>query len=89
MWEVETSALMRRVHSIPSTSGNMSYLSTPVVEVADTVGAGDSFSATFASSIIKGLSVGEAHRRAVEVSAYVCTQHGATPVLPERFTKDF
>lgn len=71
------------------TSGNMSYLSTPVVEVADTVGAGDSFSATFASSIIKGLSVGEAHRRAVEVSAFVCTQHGATPVLPDRFTKDF
>lgn len=71
------------------TTGNMSYLSTPVVEVADTVGAGDSFTATFTSSIIKGLSVAEAHSRAVNVSAYVCTQHGATPVLPERFTQGF
>lgn len=68
------------------TSGNMSYLATPQVEVADTVGAGDSFTATFTSSIIKGLPVAEAHRRAVEVSAFVCTQHGAMPVLPERFT---
>lgn len=70
------------------TSGNMSYLSTPQVEVADTVGAGDSFTATFTSSIIKGLGVAEAHRRAVNVSAFVCTQHGATPVLPKEFTED-
>lgn len=69
------------------TSGNMSYLATPQVEVADTVGAGDSFTATFTSSIIKGLPVAESHRRAVEVSAFVCTQHGAMPVLPEKFTK--
>ncbi|MGN1266269.1 MAG: carbohydrate kinase [Muribaculaceae bacterium] len=69
------------------TSGNMSYLATPQVEVADTVGAGDSFTAAFTSSIIKGLPVAEAHRRAVEVSAFVCTQHGAMPVLPEKFTK--
>lgn len=69
------------------TSGNMSYLATPQVEVADAVGAGDSFTATFTSSIIKGLPVAEAHRRAVEVSAFVCTQHGAMPVLPEKFTK--
>ena len=69
------------------TSGNMSYLATPQVEVADTVGAGDSFTATFTSSIIKGLPVAEAHRRAVEVSAFVCTQHSALPVLPENFSK--
>ena len=69
------------------TSGNMSYLATPQVEVADTVGAGDSFTATFTSSIIKGLPVAEAHRRAVDVSAFVCTQHGAMPVLPEKFTR--
>ena len=71
------------------TSGNMSYLSTPMVEVADTVGAGDSFTATFTSSIIKGQTVAESHRRAVEVSAFVCTQHGATPILPKKFTEGF
>lgn len=64
------------------TSGNMSFLTTPRVEVADTVGAGDSFTAAFTSSILKGLPVAEAHRKAVEVSAFVCTQNGAMPTLP-------
>ena len=64
-------------------AGEESYMDTPKVEVADTVGAGDSFTATFIASILKGKSIAEAHRRAVEVSAYVCTQNGAMPVLPE------
>lgn len=66
------------------TPGNVSFQPTPKVEVADTVGAGDSFTATFISSVIKGLPVEEAHRKAVEVSAYVCTQNGAMPLLPSR-----
>ena len=69
------------------TPGNVSFQATPTVEVADTVGAGDSFTAAFIASILKGESVTEAHRRAVEVSAYVCTQNGAMPKLPERLTK--
>ena len=69
------------------TPGNVSFQPTPIVKVADTVGAGDSFTAAFIASILKGESVTEAHRRAVEVSAYVCTQNGAMPKLPERFTK--
>ena len=56
---------------------------TPKVVVADTVGAGDSFTGSFIASILKGKSIPEAHKRAVEVSAYVCTQNGAMPVLPE------
>ncbi len=67
------------------TPGNVSFQPTPKVEVADTVGAGDSFTASFISSIIKGLPVEEAHKKAVQVSAYVCTQNGAMPVLPEEF----
>ncbi|MDE6040832.1 MAG: carbohydrate kinase [Muribaculaceae bacterium] len=69
------------------TPGNVSFRPTPVVEVADTVGAGDSFTAAFIASILKGLSVPEAHERAVETSAFVCTQNGAMPVLPEALTK--
>ena len=65
------------------TPGNVSFLPTPKVEVADTVGAGDSFTAAFIASILKGKSVPEAHRKAVETSAYVCTQPGAMPVLPK------
>lgn len=60
-----------------------SFQETPKVEVADTVGAGDSFTAAFASAILAGMPIPEAHKLAVEVSAYVCTQHGATPQLPQ------
>lgn len=64
--------------------GVKSYQPTPKVEVADTVGAGDSFTGSFAAAILAGMPVGEAHKLAVEVSAYVCTQPGAMPQLPER-----
>ncbi|BEG63137.1 carbohydrate kinase family protein [Coprobacter fastidiosus] len=64
------------------TRENVSFVNTPKIEVADTVGAGDSFTATFISSILKGKSIREAHELAVEVSAYVCTQNGAMPELP-------
>ena len=65
------------------TPGNVSFVETPKVEVADTVGAGDSFTASFVSAILKGKSVPEAHKLAVDVSGFVCTQNGAMPVLPD------
>ena len=69
------------------TPGNVSFQPTPKVDVADTVGAGDSFTATFLACTLKGMPVAEAHRRAVEVSAYVCTQAGAMPTLPAELTE--
>ena len=69
------------------TPGEVSFQETPKVEVADTVGAGDSFTGTFCASILKGKSVKEAHKLAVEVSAYVCTQRGAMPQVPAEYTK--
>ncbi|MDE6273240.1 MAG: carbohydrate kinase [Muribaculaceae bacterium] len=69
------------------TPGNVSFQPTPKVEVADTVGAGDSFTAAFISSILKGKDVKEAHRLAVETSAFVCTQQGAMPILPSEITE--
>ncbi|MCH5224908.1 MAG: carbohydrate kinase [Muribaculaceae bacterium] len=68
------------------TPGNVSFLPTPKVDVQDTVGAGDSFTAAFIASILKGLSVPEAHHKAVETSAFVCTQKGAMPILPKSIT---
>ncbi len=68
------------------TPGNVSFQPTPKVEVADTVGAGDSFTAAFIASILKGKSVAEAHARAVQTSAFVCTKKGAMPILPEELT---
>lgn len=70
------------------TPTEMSFQETPKVEVADTVGAGDSFTGSFCAAILNGLSVKEAHNKAVHVSAFVCTQNGAMPKLPEEFTKN-
>lgn len=66
-----------------SSGDAVSFLETPKVEVADTVGAGDSFTAAFTAALLRGKPVSEAHRLAVDVSAYVCTCEGAMPVLPE------
>ena len=60
-----------------------SYQKTPIVEVADTVGAGDSFTGTFTAAILAGKCIAEAHSLAVEASAYVCTKNGAMPTLPK------
>ena len=69
------------------TPGSVSFQPTPKVEVADTVGAGDSFTAAFIASILKGKTVPEAHSLAVQTSAYVCTKNGAMPVLPAELTE--
>ena len=69
------------------TPGHVSYQPTPKVEVADTVGAGDSFTAAFIASILKGKSVAEAHTLAVQTSAFVCTKNGAMPILPAELTE--
>ena len=68
------------------TPGEISFVEPPKVEVADTVGAGDSFTAAFVAAILKGKSVADAHHLAVKVSAYVCTCNGAMPKLPEELT---
>lgn len=65
------------------TEDDESYVATPKVKVADTVGAGDSFTATFVAQTLLGKPIREAHKKAVAVSAFVCTQNGAMPVLPE------
>ncbi len=64
------------------TPDSVSFLPTPKVEVADTVGAGDSFTAAFIASLLKGKSVAEAHAKAVQTSAFVCSRKGAMPILP-------
>lgn len=69
------------------TPGKVEFQSTPHVLVEDTVGAGDSFTAAFIASILKGKSVTEAHTSAVRTSAYVCTQKGAMPTLTPELIK--
>jgi fructokinase len=57
--------------------------------VADTVGAGDSFTAALALGLLVGWSLEQVNRRANELAAYVCSQRGATPELPERLRAPF
>ena len=64
--------------------GLTSFQDTPKVEVADTVGAGDSFTGSFCACILNGKPVQEAHKTAVQVSAFVCTQNGAMPVILDK-----
>lgn len=66
--------------------GIVSRRDTPVVEVADTVGAGDSFTAAFAAILLRTGNVALAHKAAVATSAHVVTQHGAMPLLPPYLT---
>ena len=74
---------VRGSYVFSSIGRDVSFIGTPKVVVADTVGAGDSFTAAFTSALIRGLPIPDAHRLAVNVSAYVCTCQGAMPPLPE------
>ena len=64
--------------------GETSRIQTPKVEVADTVGAGDAFSGTFAINRLLGATLVQAHRAAVNTAAFVCTRQGAWPEYPDR-----
>ena len=59
-----------------------SYLDTPKVNVADTVGAGDSFTAGLVAGLLNKKPLKDIHQSAVDISAFVCTQKGGTPTLP-------
>ena len=65
--------------------GLVSRMDTPRVEVADTVGAGDSFTATYVTSLLLGRTPLQAHELAVKVAAFVCTQNGAINPLPSEY----
>ncbi len=60
-------------------SSEVSRLDTPRVKVADTVGAGDSFSGAFVAGLLTGKTLRQAHEQAVKTAAFVCTKTGAWP----------
>ncbi len=64
-------------YSIIYSPETTSFLTTPQVDVVDTVGAGDSFTGAFITALLKGNTLEEAHRAAVDRAAAVCTVAGA------------
>lgn len=68
--------------SIIINDNEFSFLESPKVVVADTVGAGDSFTAVLISGLLRGVQLRKVHEAANRTAAYVCTQKGATPVIP-------
>jgi fructokinase len=50
---------------------------------ADTVGAGDAFTATMVIGYLAGLPLKSINRHANAVASFVCSQAGATPSLPQ------
>jgi fructokinase len=59
------------------------------VQVADTVGAGDSFTAAFALGLLREWPLDTINQRATAIASYVCSQTGATPILPEELRAPF
>ncbi len=55
----------------------------PPTVVVDTVGAGDAFTAALLIGVLAGRALDEVSRHANAVAAYVCSQPGATPPIPE------
>ncbi len=69
--------------------GRWSEQSAGQVEVRDTVGAGDAFTAAFCLGMLRGMDLDTIHAEASRIAAYVCGCVGATPDLPEPLRQQF
>jgi fructokinase len=59
------------------------------VQVIDTVGAGDSFTAALVLGLLQKMDLDEINDIANELARYVCSQSGGTPSLPIEFARKF
>jgi fructokinase len=51
------------------------------LEIVDTIGAGDAFTAALVMGLLNQFSLEDIHQIAAEVATFVCSQPGATPIL--------
>ena len=65
--------------------GEVSQCASKPVDIVDTVGAGDAFTAAMVLGIVAGDGLDEVNRRAIEIPSYVCGQPGATMAFPADF----
>jgi fructokinase len=69
--------------SLLLTENEQSVMEVPKVKISDTVGAGDSFTAILVAGLLQKHGLKRIHETATLAAAFVCTQIGATPKLPE------
>ncbi len=81
-------ALTRGAHgSLLYRDGRWSDCASHPVEVVDTVGAGDSFTAALVLGLLHNLDLDKINSIANDVARYVCSQAGATPAIPASFAE--
>jgi fructokinase len=70
-------------------NGRWSDCPSVPVEIVDTVGAGDAFTAALVMGLLRKMDLDEINFLADEVARYVCSRAGATPPLPGTFSGRF
>jgi fructokinase len=70
-------------------NGQWSDCPSVPIEIVDTVGAGDAFTAALVMGLLKKMGLDEINFLADEVARYVCSCSGATPPLPKKFSERF
>ena len=58
-------------------------------DVVDTVGAGDAFTAAVTLGLLCNRPLPEINQQALRAAAYVCSQPGATPFIPDNLSTSF
>lgn len=70
--------------AVAARDGTRSFVAADAsVEVVDTVGAGDSFTAGFVCALLAGRDVRAAHYHASALANFVCSRAGAMPEIPD------
>jgi fructokinase len=70
-------------------NGKWSDCPSVPIQIADTVGAGDAFTATLVMGLLRKMELREINYLADEVARHVCSCAGATPPLPEMILRKF
>ena len=85
-FELDLIALTRGASgSLLITATELHEQPAPAIEVVDTVGAGDAFTAALTVGVLRGLPLATVHATASRVAGYVCQRKGAMPQIPREF----
>ncbi|HEY1786778.1 MAG TPA: carbohydrate kinase [Verrucomicrobiae bacterium] len=90
LFDLDVIALTRgEMGSLLYQAGSWSDLPGRKVDIVDTIGAGDAFTAALVMGLLNQLGLPEIHRIAADLAGFVCSQPGATPNLPQHLRAAF